>query len=52
MEQKLKETPQIIEKIIKGINERQTISIKVHQAMRDIYETGKDKFSVGDIGFR
>jgi len=49
MEQKLKETPQIIEKIIKGINERQTISIKVHQAMRDIYETGKDKFSVGDI---
>jgi hypothetical protein len=49
MEQKLKETPEIIEKIIKGINERQTIAIKVQQAIRDIYETGKDKFSVGDV---
>jgi hypothetical protein len=49
MEQKLKETPEIIEKIIKGINERQTIAIKVQQAMRDIYETGKDIFTVGDI---
>jgi len=49
MEQKLRETPQIIEKTIKGINERQTIAMKVHQAIRDIYETGKDKFSVGDV---
>jgi len=49
MEQKLKETPQVIEKTMQGIEQRQTIATKVQQATRDIYETGKDKFSVGDV---
>jgi len=51
MEQKIKEIPQKIEKekTIREINEKQTIATKVQQAIRDIYETGKDKFSVGDV---
>jgi len=49
MEQELRETPQIIEKTMQGIKERQTIATKVRLAIRDIYETGKNKFGVGDI---
>jgi len=49
MENNLKGTMQNIENAVKNIEEKQKTTLKVEQAIRDIYNTGKDSFTIKDI---